>query len=80
MGTNGLLSYANGGEVVEQQRFPGRIDPGTRIEVRSGYRSSWVRGFEVADLDGGEYRVRRVSDGIVLPATFEPGAVRQEDR
>jgi hypothetical protein len=65
---------------VEQQRFPGRIDPGTRVEVRSGYRSSWAKGFEVAGVDGKEYRVRRVSDGAVLPATFDPAAVRQEDR
>jgi len=63
---------------VENQRFPGPMGPGTRVEVRSGYRSSWARGFEVAGVDGEQYRVRRVSDGTVLPATFQPEAVRQE--
>jgi len=63
---------------VENQRFPASMGPGTRVEVRSGYRSSWARGFEVAGVDGEQYRVRRVSDGAVLPATFEPAAVRQE--
>ena len=64
---------------MENQRFPGPIGPGTRVEVRSGYRSSWARGFEVAAVDGEQYRVRRVSDGTVLPATFQPEAVRQEN-
>ena len=63
---------------MEHQRDRGQFGPGTRVEVRSGYRSSWARGFEVAGVDGEEYRVRRVSDGTVLPATFDPNAVRQE--
>ena len=50
------------------------------MEVKSGYRSSWARGFEVADVDGEHYHVRRVSDGLLLPAAFDPDAVRQERR
>jgi hypothetical protein len=50
------------------------------VEVRSGYGTSWARGFEVADVDSdcGQYLVRRVSDGHVLPETFEPEALRRE--
>jgi hypothetical protein len=54
------------------------IVPGTRVEVRSRYRSSWTRGFEVARVEGDAYVVRRVSDGTVLPAAFDDEAIRQE--
>jgi hypothetical protein len=37
----------------------------------------------VADVDsegsGEQYRVRRVSDGQVLPEAFDPDALRRED-
>jgi hypothetical protein len=56
------------------------IRPGTRVEVRSGYRSSWTRGFEVARVEGDAYVVRRMSDGVVLPAAFDGEAIRQERR
>ncbi|MBV8236911.1 MAG: hypothetical protein JO075_14540 [Acidimicrobiia bacterium] len=40
------------------------------------------RGFEVAAVDGhGEseqYRLRRISDGQVLPEPFDPGELRRE--
>ena len=65
---------------MEDRRPTGRLGPGTRVEVRSGYGSSWARGFEVADVDsdGVQYIVRRVSDGHVLPEPFDPDALRQE--
>lgn len=63
---------------MEDGRRIGHIGPGTRVEVRSGYRSSWARGFEVADVEGEQYVVRRVSDGHVLPETFDPEALRRE--
>jgi hypothetical protein len=51
---------------------------GTRVEVRTGFDRSWVNGFSVeAVLDDG-YRVRRRSDGEVLPATFGADDVRRE--
>ena len=69
-----------GGDVVEDRRPTGTLGPGTRVEVRSGYGTSWARGFEVAgvDGDGAQYRVRRVSDGQVLPETFDHEALRRE--
>ena len=63
---------------MEDRRPIRRLGPGTRVEVLSGYGTSWARGFEVANVEEGEYRVRRVSDGHVLPETFDAGALRQE--
>ena len=63
---------------MEDRRSARSFGPGTRVEVRSGYGSSWARGFEVADVDGNEYRLRRVSDGHVLPEPFDSGELRRE--
>jgi hypothetical protein len=51
---------------------------GTRVEVRTGFDRSWANGFTIeAVLDDG-YRVRRRSDGEVLPARFSFDDVRRE--
>lgn len=52
--------------------------PGTKVEVRRRYDSRWARGFEVAEVDGAGYLLRRVSDGTVLPATFVRADLRRE--
>lgn len=58
--------------------------PGTRVEVRSRFEGSWARGFELVEViesrDGRSFRVRRRSDGSVLPALFSGGDVREERR
>lgn len=63
------------------------MQPGTRVEVRSRFEPSWSRGFEVAEvvdehddpsIDGRAYRVRRRSDGEVLPALFSEEELREE--
>jgi hypothetical protein len=60
------------------------VDPGTRLEVRSRYEQRWARGFELVEIvqDHGEarYRVRRRSDGSVLPALFVDDDVREEKK
>ncbi len=60
------------------------VNPGTRVEVRSRFDQRWARGFELAEIveDEGEarYRVRRRSDGSVLPALFIDDDVREEKR
>lgn len=60
------------------------MDLGTRIEVRSRFDQRWARGFELAEVvdDQGEprYRVRRRSDGSVLPALFVDDDVREEKK
>lgn len=59
------------------------MEIGTRVEVRSSLERKWARGFEIADLVGGEpsgYRIRRRSDGAVLPVVFGAEDVREERR
>jgi hypothetical protein len=57
------------------------MEPGTRVEVRNRYRHGWARGFEVAEvLDErtSRFRVRRRSDGSVIPAVFDAREIRLE--
>jgi hypothetical protein len=59
------------------------VDIGTRVEVRSKFDRAWARGFEIADQVGGTppgYRIRRRSDGSVLPVVFASDDVREERR
>jgi len=62
------------------------VEPGTRVEVRSRFDRRWSRGFEVVEElpDGGsgepQYRVRRRSDGSVLPTLFPATEVREDSR
>lgn len=57
------------------------LAPGTKVDVRSRYVGTWSRGFEVAEkLKGDGYKVRRVSDGSVLPETLSNDEVRPERR
>jgi hypothetical protein len=51
------------------------IEVGTSIEVRARFDGRWCHGFEVAetieaDASHVSYRVRRTSDGAILPALF----------
>jgi hypothetical protein len=59
---------------------PQPIDPGTRVEVYNTFSSSWVRGFEVATRHDARYQLRRLSDGVVLPAEFANQDVRRQRR
>lgn len=58
------------------------VEPGTRVEVRSRFDSHWARGFEVAEEvpDNGsvQYRVRRRSDGAILPVLFADDDLRED--
>ena len=56
------------------------LRPGTDVEVRSSFDRGWKRGFRIASVDGGGYRLRRNSDGSVLPAVFSFEVVREESR
>ncbi|MHB8220550.1 MAG: hypothetical protein ACYDHU_09570 [Acidimicrobiales bacterium] len=57
------------------------IEPGTPVEVRNRFEGTWVRGFCVAGMaEDGSYLVRRISDGSILPGSFERGAIRRERR
>lgn len=54
--------------------------PRDGVEVRCRFGDHWVSGFDVVDVveDAGEtrYRLRRRSDGCVLPAVFAAADVR----
>jgi hypothetical protein len=54
------------------------VKPGTRVEVRSRFDDRWARGFEVVEVLAEGYRLRRLSDGSVLPADFTFDDVRRE--
>jgi hypothetical protein len=49
---------------------PQQLPQGTRVEVRTRSFGSWSRGFEIAGSDREGYRVRRLSDHVVLPVAF----------
>ena len=53
---------------------------GTRVEVANHFTGSWAGGFEVVGLDPDGYRVRRVSDGAVIPNDFDRSEVRPARR
>ena len=61
-----------------------QLQQGQHVELRNEYTGSWAAGFEVVDvveLSRGnrpivEYRVRRSSDGSIIPALFPPRRVR----
>jgi hypothetical protein len=62
------------------------LTPGTRVQVRNRFDGGWSPSpFEVAEAidptpSGMQmYRVRRLSDGVVLPADFGDDDVRSAD-
>ncbi|MGH9246161.1 MAG: hypothetical protein ACRD29_17985 [Acidimicrobiales bacterium] len=54
------------------------LAPGERVEVRTRFDRRWANGFEVAEATETGYRVRRLSDGEMLPTEFTPDEVRKE--
>lgn len=57
---------------------PSAIPPRTRIEVRTGFDQSWTTGFTIEEQTPTGYRLRRRSDGRVLPFVFAFDDVRRE--
>jgi len=54
------------------------LSTGDRVEVRRRFDSAWASGFEVAEVTDGGVVVRRMSDGELLPVTFDPDDLRKE--
>jgi hypothetical protein len=52
------------------------LSPGRHVEVRNRFTGTWSRGFDVAEVVAGGYRIRRLSDGSVLPTLFSREDVR----
>jgi hypothetical protein len=51
---------------------------GTAIEVVNRFTEDWSGGFEVHEAVAEGYRIRRRSDGTVIPTTFTVSEVREE--
>ena len=51
---------------------------GTRVQVRNRFLAEFGPGFEIADVTGAGYVVRRVSDGVELPVPFASDEVRPD--
>jgi hypothetical protein len=61
------------------------VQPGVRVEVRSRFDQRWARGFAVEEVvvangEGLRYRLRRRSDGSVLPSLFVDEELREEKK
>jgi hypothetical protein len=52
---------------------------GMMVRVRNRFEGRWVPGFSVAAHHDGRYRLRRASDGAVLPAWFDRDALRSDE-
>jgi len=59
------------------------MKPGEGVQVRNRFEGGWVRGFEVAEVHEQNhemlFRLRRRSDGVVLPSLFSEADVREGD-
>ncbi|HZQ26297.1 MAG TPA: hypothetical protein VFA94_01250 [Acidimicrobiales bacterium] len=69
-------TLATGVELIVDEQ----LKPGTRVEVRSRFDGRWAHGFEVAEVVDRGYRLRRLSDGSILPAEFGGEDVRKEHK
>jgi hypothetical protein len=64
-------------------RSESAIQPGSSVDVRSRFDGAWCGGFAIAEVvifvEGEDasprYRLRRQSDGAVLPKLFTPHEV-----
>lgn len=63
-----LESHDDTTQPVDLRHDP--IDVGEPVEVRRRFDNAWARGFIVAGLDADGYRLRRNSDGALLPVGF----------
>jgi len=54
-----------------------QLTPGVDVEVRARFDGRWKRGFEIATIEDELYRIRRRSDGTVLPEPFAAADVRE---
>ena len=60
--------------------LPRGPEVGELVEVATRFTGSWSRGFVVAGVEHHGYRLRRLSDGHVLPITFSAHELRADGR
>jgi hypothetical protein len=53
---------------------------GLHVEVRDRYQGTWSRGFEISAIEDNGYRIKRISDGAILPGTFSTEEIRPSRR
>jgi hypothetical protein len=58
------------------------VRPGEGVQVRNRFDGHWVHGFEVAEVrehadEATRFRLRRRSDGALLPSWFDEDEVRE---
>jgi hypothetical protein len=53
------------------------LEVGDRVEVRRRFDAQWARGFEIVEVTPKGYRVRRQSDGDILPVEFTEDEIRR---
>ena len=63
-----------------QQEDAGRLAIDPHVEVRDRYQGTWARGFAIAEWLESGYKVRRISDGAILPDVFTEDEVRPSRR
>jgi hypothetical protein len=63
---------------AEATQLSGGYTAGTAVEVVNRFTERWSTGFEVHETVADGYRVRRRSDGTVIPTTFTVSEVREE--
>jgi len=71
--TNGVMD-------APRTTSPAWLPRGTRVDVRNRFVGTWSHGFEIAERVDDGYRVRRLSDGSVLPDVFAGDDIRAERR
>jgi hypothetical protein len=78
MSTNGLAEHTGvpteAAAPVDELMYPA----GTHVEVRRRFDQHWAKGFVVEDHCEQGYRLRRLSDGALLPVEFGQADVRKE--
>lgn len=74
LGGGAPLSTSN--RTPSTMRVGAALPDGTDVEVWCRSYDTWVTGFAVIDTTPDGCRVRRHSDGAVLPALFSPQDVR----
>jgi hypothetical protein len=52
---------------------------GRTVELYSAFNHTWTTGFEIADIVEHGYRIRRASDGSLLPGHTSPDDLRVHD-
>lgn len=58
------------------------LELGTEVEVRDSFEGHWHAGYVVAAVEdgGARYRLRRASDGSVLPEALPRTSIRRRRR